>query len=211
MSIHRELLNLNKFESCFNASLDEAMANFSADLLDSPVNTRQLRAVLKTLLTAFQREIKATYENYPDLSQQDQRHHSFHSEFLLLPYHTTSSRKFRALKMRGGEFFSHSAFSLFIIIFSLKERRIWASTARLRRTKFIFRNPISISFPMLHAHSRRETDPYVHAAASGYERKGESQWRRQHCQQKFYFEEKETKKSKIPVHTGMSTLQKHAI
>jgi hypothetical protein len=112
--------------------------------------------VLKTLLTAFQREIKATYENCPDLSQQykDRRHHSFHSEFLLRPYHTTSSRKFRALKMRGGEFFSHSAFSLFIIIFSLQERRIWASTARLRRTKFIFRNPILISFPMLHAHSR---------------------------------------------------------
>ena len=38
---HRGLLNLKKFESSFQASLDEAMANFSADLLDSPVNTRQ--------------------------------------------------------------------------------------------------------------------------------------------------------------------------
>jgi hypothetical protein len=46
---HKRLLNLKKFESSFKASLDEAMANFSADLLDSPVNTRQLQAVLKTL------------------------------------------------------------------------------------------------------------------------------------------------------------------
>jgi hypothetical protein len=46
---HRGLLNLKRIESSFNASLDEAMANFSADILDSPVNTRQQRAVLKTL------------------------------------------------------------------------------------------------------------------------------------------------------------------
>ena len=73
---HRGLLNLKKFESSFQASLDEAMANFSADLLDSPVNTRQQRAVLKTLAKAFQREIKAIYKDDPDLVQQcqQQRH-----------------------------------------------------------------------------------------------------------------------------------------
>jgi hypothetical protein len=43
-------------------SLDEAMANFSTDLLDSPVNTREQQAGLKTLSTAFQWEIKAIYE-----------------------------------------------------------------------------------------------------------------------------------------------------
>jgi hypothetical protein len=46
------------------------MANFSSDLLDSPVNTRQLRAVLKTLSIAFQREIKAICNDDPDLVQQ---------------------------------------------------------------------------------------------------------------------------------------------
>ncbi len=72
---HRDLLNLKKFESSFNASLDEAMANFSGDMLDSPVNTRQQRAVLKTLSKSFQREIKAIYRDDPDLSQQCQQLH----------------------------------------------------------------------------------------------------------------------------------------
>jgi hypothetical protein len=65
IKIHRGHLNLKKFQSCFNASLDEAMANFSTNLLDSPVNTREQRAVLKTLSTAFEREIKAIYEEDP--------------------------------------------------------------------------------------------------------------------------------------------------
>jgi hypothetical protein len=72
IKIHRGLLNLKKFESSFQASLDEAMANFSADLLDSLVNTRQQQAVLKTLAKAFQREIKAIYKDDPDLVQQCQ-------------------------------------------------------------------------------------------------------------------------------------------
>ncbi len=52
------------------------MANFSTDLLDSPVNTREKRAVLKTLSTAFQRKIKAIYEEDPVLSQlsKERRH-----------------------------------------------------------------------------------------------------------------------------------------
>ncbi len=41
---HRDLLSLKKFESSFNASLDEAMANFSGDMLDSPVNKYQTAA-----------------------------------------------------------------------------------------------------------------------------------------------------------------------
>jgi hypothetical protein len=72
---HRGLLNLKKFESSFNSSLDEAMSNFSADLLDSPVNTRHPRAVLKTLSTSFQREIKAIYGDYSDLSHQCKQQH----------------------------------------------------------------------------------------------------------------------------------------
>ncbi len=69
IKIHRGHLHLKKFQSCFNASYDEAMANFSTDLLDSPVNTREQRAVLKNLSPAFQREIKAIYEKDPVLSQ----------------------------------------------------------------------------------------------------------------------------------------------
>jgi hypothetical protein len=57
-------LNLKKFKSCFNAS-DKAMANFSMDLLDSPVNAREQQAGLKTV----QLEIKAIYEEDPVLSQ----------------------------------------------------------------------------------------------------------------------------------------------
>ncbi len=45
------------------------MTNFSTDLLASPVNTREQRAVLKNLSTALQREIKAMYEEDPVLLQ----------------------------------------------------------------------------------------------------------------------------------------------
>jgi len=67
---HRGLLNLKKFETGFEASLHEAMATFADDMLDSPVNTGQQRAVLKVVAKSFQREIKAIYKDDPDLKQQ---------------------------------------------------------------------------------------------------------------------------------------------
>ncbi len=51
------------------------MAKFSADMLDSPVNARQQRPVLKTLSKSLQPEIKAIYRDDPGLSQQCQQRH----------------------------------------------------------------------------------------------------------------------------------------
>jgi hypothetical protein len=63
-------LNLKKFETGFEASLHDAMATFADDLLNTPVNAIQQRAVLKVVAKAFQREIKAIYKDDPDLKQQ---------------------------------------------------------------------------------------------------------------------------------------------
>ena len=60
---------MKKFEACFGASLDETMASYSAEMLDSPVDRIQQRAVLKTLSKTFQREVKAIYEDDPLFAQ----------------------------------------------------------------------------------------------------------------------------------------------
>jgi hypothetical protein len=111
------LLNLKKFETGFEASLHEAMATFADDMLDSPVNTGQQRAVLKVVAKSFQREIKAIYKDDPDLKQQCEvpRHLTENARKMIfgvyradLPYYFAT--KFEELKMMsGGE--SHSSFS----------------------------------------------------------------------------------------------------
>ena len=112
---HRDLLNLKKFETSFEASLHEAMATFAIDLLDSPVNTIQQRAVLKVLAKSFQREIKAIYKDDPDLVQQCQepRHLTENARKMIfgvyradLPYYFTT--KIRSIEdERWRLFFTH--------------------------------------------------------------------------------------------------------
>ena len=58
---NRGVLNTKVFASPFEACLDETMVTFSSELMDSPVNVTQQRAVLKTLSKNFQREIKAIH------------------------------------------------------------------------------------------------------------------------------------------------------
>ena len=57
----RGVLNTQVFALPFEASLNETMASYSSDLMDSRVNVTQ-RAVLKTLSKNFQREIKSIFE-----------------------------------------------------------------------------------------------------------------------------------------------------
>ena len=112
---HRGLLNLKKFETSFEASLHEAMATFADDLLDSPVNTIQQRAVLKVVAKSFQREIKAIYKDDPDLVQQSQeaRHLTENSRKMIfgvyradLPY--SFATKIRSIEdERWRVFFTH--------------------------------------------------------------------------------------------------------
>ena len=112
---HRGLLNLKKFESSFQASLDEAMANFSDDFLDSPVNTRQQRAVLKILSKSFQREIKAIYKDDPDLVQQcqAQRHLTENARKMIFGVYRADLPYYFATKIQSIEderwrvFFTH--------------------------------------------------------------------------------------------------------
>jgi hypothetical protein len=112
---HRGLLNLKKFESSFQASLDEAMANFSDDFLDSPVNTRQQRAVLKILSNSFQREIKAIYKDDPDLVQQcqAQRHLTENARKMIFGVYRADLPYYFATKIQSIEderwrvFFTH--------------------------------------------------------------------------------------------------------
>jgi hypothetical protein len=59
----RGVLNTKIYAAPFEASPNETMATYPADLMDSPLHVTQQRAVLKTLATSFQREIKAIFED----------------------------------------------------------------------------------------------------------------------------------------------------
>ena len=58
----RGVLNAKIYAAPFEASLNETMATYPADLMDSPLHVTQQRAVLKALANNFQREIKAIFE-----------------------------------------------------------------------------------------------------------------------------------------------------
>ncbi len=66
----RGVLNAKIYAAPFEASLNETMASYPADLMDSPVHVTQQRAVLKTLATSFQREIKAIFEKEGSFASQ---------------------------------------------------------------------------------------------------------------------------------------------
>jgi hypothetical protein len=187
---HRGLLNLKKFESSFQASLDEAIANFSADLLDSPVNTRQQRAVLKTLAKAFQREIKAIYKDDPDLVQQrqEQRHLTENTRKMIfgvyradLPYYFFS--KIRSIEdERWRVFFTHCIL-LFHNHVSIKGKKnmglvgkIAADEVYLQKSDFDFipvvarshpRPRIRMSMPRPEVTKEREKVPRMNPDGSG--------------------------------------------
>jgi hypothetical protein len=55
---NRGVLNTKVFASCCEASLNEIIATYCADLMDTRVNVTQQCAVLKTLTKNFQRKIK---------------------------------------------------------------------------------------------------------------------------------------------------------
>jgi hypothetical protein len=112
---HRGLLNLKKFETGFEASLHEAMATFADDMLDSPVNTGQQRAVLKVVAKSFQREIKAIYKDDPDLKQQCEvpRHLTENARKMIFGVYRADLPYYFATKIRSIEderwrlFFTH--------------------------------------------------------------------------------------------------------
>jgi hypothetical protein len=58
----RGILKNSIFANCFDACLHETIATYLADLMDSPLNVTQQRAVLKTLSKSFQREIRAIFD-----------------------------------------------------------------------------------------------------------------------------------------------------
>ena len=58
----RGVLNAKIFANCFKAILNKTMATYSTDLMDSPLDVTQQKAVFKTVSKAIQREIKAIYD-----------------------------------------------------------------------------------------------------------------------------------------------------
>jgi hypothetical protein len=66
----RGVLDAKIYAARFETSLNETMATYPADLMDSPLHFPQQRAVLKTLATSFQREIKAFFEEDGSFSSQ---------------------------------------------------------------------------------------------------------------------------------------------
>jgi hypothetical protein len=70
----RGVLDAKIYAARFKASLNETMATYPADLMDSPLHVTQQRAVLKTLATSFQREIKAIFEEDGSFASQISRH-----------------------------------------------------------------------------------------------------------------------------------------
>jgi hypothetical protein len=66
----RGVSNAKIYAAPFEASLNETMATYPADLMDSPVHVTQQRAVLKTLATSFQRENKAIFEEERSFASQ---------------------------------------------------------------------------------------------------------------------------------------------
>jgi hypothetical protein len=147
---HRGLLNLKKFESSFQASLDEAMANFSADLLDSSVNTRQQQAVLKTLSKSFQWEIQAIYKDDPDLVQQCQEllHQTENARKMIFGVYRADLPYYFATKIRSIEdeqcrvFFTHRIL-LFHNHVSIKKKKNMGLDGKISAGE-VFRNLISI-------------------------------------------------------------------
>jgi hypothetical protein len=135
---HKGLLNLKKFERSFQASLDETMATFAIDLLDSPVNTIQQRAVLKVLAKSFQREIKAIYKDDPDLVQQCQepRHLTENARKMIFGVYRADLPYYFATKNRSIEderwrlFFTHRIL-LFHNHVSIKGKRIMGLDGRI--------------------------------------------------------------------------------
>jgi hypothetical protein len=176
---HRGLLNLKKFESSFQASLDEAMANFSDDFLDSPVNTRQQRAVLKILSNSFQREIKAIYKDDPDLVQQcqAQRHLTENARKMIFGVYRADLPYYFATKIQSIEderwrvFFTHRIL-LFHNHVSIKGKKNMGFD--LIPVVDSCCCTLTFRFDSCCCTLTLETeDPYEYATARGYERKGE--------------------------------------
>ncbi len=193
------------------------MPNFSADLLYSPLNTRQQRcAKLSRQLSnrRFKQSTKkilfaATATAAPQRERKEDDFWSLLFGTNILFLHK-NSKHWAWLRMIGGESFSHSTFSFFVITFPVKEKKLWVSTASSPGTKFIFRNPISITFQWLHDHSQKRG--YIGACSC--------QWvwtKGRRCpvripatatalRARVPFQRKEMIKSKFPVGAGMSTL-----
>ena len=144
------------------------MATFADDLLDSPVNTRQQRAVLKVLAKSFQREIKAIYKDDPDLVQQcqAQRHLTENARKMIFGVYRADLPYYFATKIQSIEderwrvFFTHR-----ILLFH--------NHVSIKGKKNMGFDLIPVVDSCCCTLTLETEDPYEYATARGYERKGE--------------------------------------
>jgi hypothetical protein len=168
---HRGLLNLKKFETGFEASLHEAMATFAPDLLDTPVDTIQQRAVLKVVAKSFQREIKAIYKDDPDLKQQCAvpRHLTENAKKIIFGVYRADLPYYFATKIRSIEderwrvFFTHRIL-LFHNHVSIKGKKNMGLDGKISAGEVYLQKS---DFDLIPCCTLETEDPYGYATARG--------------------------------------------
>jgi hypothetical protein len=129
------------------------MADFSADMLDSPVNARQQLAVLKTLSKSFHWEIKSIYRDNPDLSQQGQQLHLTKNTKKIifrvyradLPYYFVT--KIRSVEDERWRVFFTQRILVFYNHISMKGKKYMGLDSKM--TKFIFKKTFFDRIPVV--------------------------------------------------------------